>query len=168
MWIIIKFNKKNISLMMEDLKKRIGPDINFYTPKIKLQFVKKKRILNKSKFMLNDYMFCFHERFNDKNFLPILNYVKGLKCFLPNFKEAQKDIKNFIFACKDNEDKDGFVTQNFFNYLNNFKNKKYKFQSGPFTNFIFKIIDIEKNLLNILIGKYSTTVKKNKYLFETV
>ena len=42
MWIIIKFNKKNISLMMEDLKKRIGPDINFYTPKIKLQFVKKK------------------------------------------------------------------------------------------------------------------------------
>ena len=30
MWIIIKFNKKNISIMMEDLKKRIGPDINFY------------------------------------------------------------------------------------------------------------------------------------------
>lgn len=154
--------------MMEDLKKRIGPDINFYIPKIQLQYIKKNKILNKSKFMLNDYMFCFHERFTDKNFLPILNYIKGLKCFLPNFKEAQKDIKNFILACRDNEDENGFVTQNFFYYLNNFKNKKYKFQSGPFTNFIFKIIGIEKNLLNILIGKYRTTVKNDKYLFETV
>ena len=93
--------------------------------------------------MLNDYMFCFHEKFNNKNFLQILNYIKGLKYFLPNFIEAQKDIKNFIFACKENEDKNGFVTQNFFN-LKNFKDKEYKFQSGPFTNLIFKIINVEK------------------------
>ena len=118
--------------------------------------------------MLNDYMFCFHEKFNNKNFLPILNYIKGLKYFLPNFIEAQKDIKNFIFACKRNEDKNGFVTQNFFYNLKNFKDKEYKFQSGPFTNLIFKIINVEKSFLNILIGKYKTTIKNNKYLFETV
>ena len=124
--------------------------------------------MNKSKFMLNDYMFCFHEKFNNNNYLQILNYVKGLKSFLPNFKETQKDIKNFIFACKGNEDKNGFITQNFFYNLENFKDKNYKFQSGPFTNLIFKIINVEKNFLNILIGKYKTTVKNNKYLFETV
>lgn len=153
---------------MEDLKKKIGPEINFYVPKIRLQYIKKNRILNKSKFMLNDYMFCFHEKFNNNNYLQILNYVKGLKSFLPNFKETQKDIKNFIFACKGNEDKNGFITQNFFYNLENFKDKNYKFQSGPFTNLIFKIINVEKNFLNILIGKYKTTVKNNKYLFETV
>ena len=154
--------------MMEDLKKKNGPEINFYVPKIRLQYIKKNRILNKSKFMLNDYMFCFHEKFNNNNYLQILNYVKGLKSFLPNFKETQKDIKNFIFACKVNEDKNGFITQNFFYNLENFKDKNYKFQSGPFTNLIFKIINVEKNFLNILIGKYKTTVKNNKYLFETV
>ena len=154
MWIIIKFNKNNISMMMEDLKKKIGPDVKFYIPKIQLQYIKKNRILNKSKFMLNDYMFCFHEKFNNKNFLQILNYIK--------------DIKNFIFACKGNEDENGFITQNFFYNLENFKNKKYKFQSGPFTNLIFKILNVEKNFLNILIGKYKTAVKSNKYLFETV
>ena len=154
--------------MMEDLKKKIGPEINFYVPKIRLQYIKKNRILNKSKFMLNDYMFCFHEKFNNNNYLQILNYVKGLKSFLPNFKETQKDIKNFIFACKGNEDKNGFITQNFFYNLENFKDKNYKFQSGPFTNLIFKIINVEKNFLNILIGKFKTTVKNNKYLFETV
>ena len=168
MWIIIKFNKNNISTMMEDLKKRIGPDVNFYIPKIQLQYIKKNSILNKSKFMLNDYMFCFHKKFNNKNFIQILNYVKGLKYFLPNFIEAQKDIKNFIFACKGNEDKNGFVKQNFFYNLENFKDKEYKFQSGPFTNSIFKILNVEKSFLNILIGKYKTAVKSNKYLFETV
>ena len=43
MWIIIKFNKKNVSIMMEDLKKKIGPEINFYVPKIRLQYIKKKK-----------------------------------------------------------------------------------------------------------------------------
>ena len=168
MWIVIKFNKKNISLMKEDLTKKIGPDVNFYIPKIKLQYRRGNKILNKSKFMLNDYMFCFHEKFNNKNFLQMLNYIKGLKCFLPNFLETQNEIKKFIFACKDNEDVNGYITQNFFYYLKNFKNKNYKFQSGPFTDFIFKIIDIEKDFLNILIGKYKTRVKIDKYLFETI
>ena len=166
MWIIIKFNKKNIFLMQEELKKKIGSDVNFYIPKVKIQYIKKNKILDKSKFMLNDYMFCFHERFKNKNFLQMLNYIKGLKCFLPNFIETQNEIKKFIFACKDNEDKNGFITQNFFYFLKNFQNKNFRFQSGPFTNFIFKIIDIEKDFINILIGKYKTTVKNDKYLFE--
>ncbi len=152
--------------MMEDLKKKIGPDICFYIPKVQMQYISKNRILSKSKFMLNDYMFCFHDKFNNKNFLQMLNYIKGLKYFLPNFIENQMDIKKFIFACKNNEDKNGFITQSFFYYLKNFRDKKFKFKSGPFTNFIFQIIDIEKNFINILIGKYKTTVKNDKYLFE--
>lgn len=168
MWIVIKYDKKNFYNLQKDLKEKIGETPIFYLPKIKLQYIKKNKILNKVKFILNDYLFCYHKKFEDTKFLQVIKYTKGLKNLIPNFKEAQKEIINFIQRCKRTEDKNGFITSKFFNFLSDFKNKKYKFQSGPFTNFIFKVMETQGDSLFISIGKYKTTVKNNKYLFETV
>ena len=168
MWIVIKYDKKNFYNLQKDLKEKIGETPIFYLPKIKLQYIKKNKILNKVKFILNDYLFCYHKKFEDTKFLQVIKYTRGLKNLIPNFKEAQKEIINFIQRCKRTEDKNGFVTSKFFNFLSDFKNKNYKFQSGPFTNFIFKVMETQGDSLFISIGKYKTTVKSNKYLFETV
>ena len=97
-----------------------------------------------------------------------MKYVKGLKDLIPNFKETQNEITNFIQRCKKTEDKNGFLTSNFYNFLSDYQNRKYKFQSGPFTSFIFKIIEVQKDKLSISIGNYKTTVKSKKFLFEAV
>jgi hypothetical protein len=168
MWIIIKYDKKNFYNLQKDLIDKIGEKPIIFSPKIKLQYIKRNKVLNKVKFILNDYLFCYHKKFEDSNFLQILKYVKGLKDLIPNFKETQNEITNFIQRCKKNEDKSGFLTSNFFNFLSEYQNKKYKFQSGPFTSLIFKIIETQKDKLFISIGNYKTTVKNNKFLFETV
>lgn len=168
MWIVIKYDKKNFYNLQKDLSEKIGEKPIFYIPKIKLQYVKKNKVLNKVRLILNDYLFCYHEKFKDKNFLQIIKYARGIKNLIPNFKEAQKEIINFIQRCKRTEDKNGFITSKFFDFLSDFKNKKYRFQSGPFTNFIFKVIDAQRDNLFISIGNYKTTVRNNKYLFETV
>ena len=44
----------------------------------------------------------------------------------------------------------------------------YKFITGPLTNKIFKIINFQKNKLNILINNFHTTVDKRDFLFSRV
>ena len=37
MWIVIKFNKKEINLLKKDLKSKLGEEVKFFLPKIKFQ-----------------------------------------------------------------------------------------------------------------------------------
>ena len=46
--------------------------------------------------------------------------------------------------------------------------EKYKFLSGPFRNEIFKILKIQKNKINILIGNFKTYIKTEDYLFQPI
>ncbi len=78
---------------------------------------------------------------------------------------SQKEISDFIKKCKENENENGFLKQTFYEFK---LEKKYKFISGPFANQIFKIINLQKNRLNILIGKINTSVKKNDFLFQPI
>ena len=48
------------------------------------------------------------------------------------------------------------------------KNKIYKFSSGPFTNKIFKIIALNKNKIDILMGNIKSTINKKNFLFEPI
>ena len=43
--------------------------------------------------------------------------------------------------------------------------KYYKFSSGPFTDKIFKIIELQKNKIDILMGNIKTKIKKKEFLF---
>ena len=72
-------------------------------------------------------------------------------------------MKKFIERCKNLENERGIITQNLFE-LN--INSKFKFNSGPFIDKIFKIVNFEKNKINILIGDIKTTINKKEFLFN--
>ena len=165
MWAIIKFDKKNLNLMIEDFKKKLGNDFVIYRPKILIQKYKNNKLVNKEFYLLNDYLFCFHKDFEKKSTLERLKFSKGLKYFLDGFFESQKDIKFFIERCKNLEDEKGYVSENLFGLD---KNLSYKFSSGPFAEKIFKIINFEKNRINILIGGLKTTINRKEFFFNPV
>tara|TARA_Y100001970_G_C14257905_1_gene877022 strand:- start:7550 stop:8047 length:498 start_codon:yes stop_codon:yes gene_type:complete len=165
MWAIIKFDRKNLNLMIEDFKKKLGNDFVIYRPKILIQKYKNNKLVNKEFYLLNDYLFCFHKDFEKKSTLERLKFSKGLKYFLDGFFESQKDIKFFIERCKNLEDEKGYVSENLFGLD---KNLSYKFSSGPFAEKIFKIINFEKNRINILIGGLKTTINRKEFFFNPV
>tara|TARA_B100000959_G_C14776181_1_gene539611 strand:- start:137 stop:634 length:498 start_codon:yes stop_codon:yes gene_type:complete len=165
MWVILKFKKKNLSLLKRDFLKYLGNDVKFYLPKLKLQKNIKNKLHDRESFLLGDYLLCFHKSFENKNVIISLKYSKGLKYFLNNFKEAQEEIKKFVNKCKSNEDQNGFIKQCFFEFK---ENGIFQFLTGPFINNGFKIIGKQNTTIKILIGKLTATVSKENYLFRPV
>lgn len=165
MWAVIKFDKKKLNLMILDLKKKCGKDIIIYQPKILVQNFNKNKLIFREHNVLGDYIFCFHKNFTKKKDIDNLNFLRGLKYFLNGFKEFQSDIKAFIEKCKRLENSQGYICESLFELE---VNTSYKFNSGPFVNKIFKIIDFEKNKIKILTGNLKTTINKNQYLFNPV
>jgi hypothetical protein len=47
MWTIIKFDKKKLGSLKEDLKKKLDKDLIFYTPKLLIQKYKNNKIIQK-------------------------------------------------------------------------------------------------------------------------
>ena len=122
-------------------------------------------MISKEVNLLGDYLFCFHNEFKNKKILTYLKFTKGVKYFLEGYVESQKEIENFLTHCSNFENKEGLISENFFD-LN--INKKYKFMNGPFTDKIFNIINIQKNNISILIGNLKTTIKREKFLSNPV
>jgi len=165
MWAILKFNKKNLETLKRDLSKILGKDFIFYMPKMRVEKYKNEKIISKEFYLLDDYLFCFHKKIGNKNNLNALQYSKGLKYFLKGFYQSQSQIQNFIKKCKECENKDGYLSQEFFE-LNCTKN--FKFTSGPFVNEIFKIIEFQGKKIKILLGNLKTTINKKDFLFKPV
>tara|TARA_B100000963_G_scaffold223073_1_gene194465 strand:- start:41 stop:538 length:498 start_codon:yes stop_codon:yes gene_type:complete len=165
MWIIIKFNKKNLFLLQKDLSNKLGPGLKFYIPKILIKKFYKNKYQKREFTLLGDYMFCFHEKFSQDNFLKTINYCTGMKYILGGHKEFQDEILDFISKCKKSENKDGFLNINFCDII---VKKPYKFISGPFAEKIFTIIKIQQNKLDILIGDLKTTISREKFLFNPI
>ena len=163
MWAVIKFDRKNFNLLKNDFKKQIGEDFVIYRPKMLIQKYNKNKLINKEIDILGDYLFCFHKNFNKKSTIMQLQFSRGLKYFLGGFSELQTDMEDFIKKCKKLENKKGFVSQNLFE-IN--INTNYKFSSGPFAEKIFKIIDFQRNRINILMGNLKTTISKEEFLFN--
>ena len=164
MWVILKINKKEFSILKEDFFKKLDKDVKFYLPKIKIQKYNKNKVKSYETYILGDYLFCYHKKLKNLNFLQSLKSIRGLKYFLENSVYNQNQIENFINKCKKNE-KDGFISQNFFNKI---ISQRAIFISGPFINMIFKIIEERKNKLKIIIGGLKTTIDKNAgYLYQS-
>ena len=165
MWTIIKIDRKKISFLKKEFFEKVGKDVKFYSPKLKLKRYIKSKICIRENYLLGNYLLCFHEEFKKNSVLTSLQYCKGLKYFLKNFHSSQIEIKNFISNCKENEDSEGYIKQSFFD----FKNKnKLEFISGPFTNLIFTILEENKNYIKALIGKYNISVSKEENFFRPV
>jgi len=165
MWIVIKFNKKEINLLKKDLKSKLGEEVKFFLPKIKFQKLKNNRLFNEENFLLGNYLICFHPSFENVSLLNNLKYCKGLSYFLRDFCNSQKEIIAFINKCKNHQDDKGYIKQSFFNFG---ENHNFKFMSGPFTNMIFKILEKQKNSIKILVRDCKLTVLRNKYLFKPI
>jgi hypothetical protein len=165
MWTVLKFEKKGLSLLKEDLKKKLGEDFRIYIPKLRIQKYKNNKLINKEINLLGDYMFCFHESLECKKTIDSLRFTRGLKYFLEGFVESQNDIEGFIRKCKNSESEEGFLSRNFFDLE---LNKRYRFSSGPFADKIFQIVNLQRNRIKILMGNIKTTIKKKEFLFTPV
>tara|TARA_X000000368_G_scaffold413481_1_gene401613 strand:- start:713 stop:1210 length:498 start_codon:yes stop_codon:yes gene_type:complete len=163
MWTIIKFDRKNLEFLKKDFKKKLGSDVTIYSPKLLIQKYKKNKLVDKELNLLGDYLFCFHNRFKYNETLNLLKFTRGLKYFLGGFSQSQEEIEKFVKKCKESENEKGYLSQSFFHIR---KNSDYKFTSGPFSEKIFKIIDLQKNKINILLGNIKTTIKNKEYSFK--
>lgn len=162
MWVILKSGKKNLPFLRDDFKKKLGKDCVIYSPKLLIDRFKNNKLINYEFSLLGDYVFCYHKSFENPAVINNLKFSRGLKYFLKGFITSQNEIKNFIANCKKFENKNGYLKKNIFDI---FENKKYKFMSGPLTNQIFKIINLQKFKINILVGNLKTTINKNEFLF---
>ena len=166
MWIVLKYKRKEFGLLKQDFRKILGDLPLFFRPKYDYQKLVKNKVRFLEKDILEDYLICYHEKFQNINMLAILKNSKGLKYFLADSKTDQREIIRFIDYCKKNQDLNGYIKQSFFEFQNM---KKVLFLSGPFTNMIFNVIENQRNKLKILIGKVTTTITKNSnYLFRPV
>ena len=165
MWAILKFDRKNLATLKKDFYKKLGEDSAFYIPKLLVKKYKNKKIINKEYYLLGDYLFCFHKKLSNKNIFNTLQYTRGLKYFVKGFFQSQLEIQSFINKCKESENKDGYLSQEFFE-IN--LTSQFQFISGPFTNAIFQIIELQGKKLKILMGNLKTTVNKKEFLFKPI
>ncbi len=165
MWAIIKFDKNNFNNLKKDLKSKLGKDVEIYLPKILNEKYKNNKLISSEVNLLGDYMFCFHNKFNENSTINSVKNSKGLKYFLTNFINSQKEITEFISKCKKSENEKGYLGNNF---IDLFLNKEYEFTSGPFSKKKFSITDIKNNTLKILLGNVRTIIGKNRYLFKPI
>jgi hypothetical protein len=163
MWTVVKIKKNyNVKNFKSNLKNLFLVCPEIYSPKILQQEVRGNKFYKKSNYILGNYLLIFHEKLKDKFFYNRLSFVKGVDVVLKGFELSQKEIKYFVDKCKKNENKNGYLIQDFF--INNL-NDKIRFCSGPFVNFAINLIEIQKSKVSILAGKYKILVnKKNNYL----
>ena len=158
MWVIIKYKTKEFELLRNSFRGVLGKSPEFYIPKIKYEKYLNNKLKVYKKDILENYLICRHEKFSDPKIINLLKNSRGLNYFLNGFRYNQKEIYNFIDYCKSNEDQNGYLTQSFFDQ---FKKKKAKFISGPFTQMIFDIIEEKNSKLKILLNKVNMTISKN-------
>jgi hypothetical protein len=163
MWIVAKIDTNKIYTLKNEFLQKLGSNVKFYAPKLKLKKFMNSKIQTKESYLLGNYILCFHEEFKKKSILTSLNYCKGLKYFLSDLYSSQKEILDFICKCKENEDNNGFLQQSFFDYEGK---TKYEFISGPFTNLIFTLLSQNKIYINASIGKYKISVSKADNFFR--
>ena len=163
MWTVVKIKKNyNVKNFKSNLKNLFLVCPEIYSPKILQQEVRGNKFYKKSNYILGNYLLIFHEKLKDEFFYNRLSFVKGVDIVLKGFELSQKEIKFFVEKCKKNENKDGYLIQDFF--INNL-NDKIRFCSGPFVNFAINLIEVQKSKVSVLAGKYKILVnKKNNYL----
>ena len=166
MWIVAKVKIKKLNTFKKNLAEKIGDDIKFQYPKIEYHKYYGDKVKRFEKYILESYIFCYHEKFIKTSVINEIKCLKGLQYFLEGYNQNQNNIIKFIEYCKTFENEKGYLTQSFFKTI---IRKRAKFISGPFTNMIFEILEKQKNKLKILIGNIVTTIpNKTNYLYRPI
>ena len=166
MWVVAKIKIKNLNTFKKNIAERVGDDVKLYQPKFEYYKPLGGKVKRFEKFILENYIFCYHEKFKKLNFINEIKFLRGLEYFLEGYNQNQNQISKFIEYCKSFENEKGYLTQSFFKTI---VIKKAKFISGPFTNMIFEIIEKQKNKLKILLGDIVTTIPNTtNYLYHPI
>ena len=166
MWVVAKVKTKNFNIFKKNLVEKLGKDIQFYHPKILYNRYFGNKLKRIEKLILENYIFCYHEKFKKTSSINEVRFLKGLDYFLSGYNQNQTEIIKFIDYCRASENQEGYLTQAFFKTMST---EKAKFISGPFINMIFEILEKQKNKLRILIGNIITTIPdKKNYLYYPV
>ena len=96
MWIVLKYEKRKIGILINELKKKFNDDLEIYNPKFQTKLKMKNKIIVNELSLLGDYLFCYHENFSNPNAINLLKFTKGIKDFINGYKSSQSDIKEFI------------------------------------------------------------------------
>lgn len=159
MWIVAKIKNKEFHTFKRSLNERLSFKPELYSPKIIIDSFIKNKQKKKIKYILENYVFLKHEKFSDQNLIYSIKFLRGLDKILPFFISSQKEISNFINKCRENENSDGYLSQDFFNL---YINKEIKFKSGPFSKFVGALVEIQKNNIKVLIKDYLVTIDSKK------
>ena len=166
MWIVARIKTKELNIFKIKLIEKLGEGIKFYHPKIEYNKYFKGKVKRMELPILENYIFCYHVKFNESNFLSTISFIKGLQYFLKGHEAAQTEIVKFINYCKTFENENGYLKQTFFKTA---IIKRGRFISGPFANMIFEILERQKSKLKILIGNIVTTISDNKnYIYRPI
>ncbi len=164
MWIVAKFKKNNQEIFKNELNSSLENTCKFYQPFFELENFNKScgKLKKKKKSLLDNYIFCFNEKFSSYLTINKLKYTKGLECFLNGTTKDSKEIEKFVRFCKDNESSDGILKNSFFF---NFIKSRAKIASGPLANIILEKILIKENKLKAFTGNLKITLSKNSESF---
>ena len=166
MWVVAKIKGRELEIFKDNLIKKFGKETKFYYPKIEYHRYLKNKLKKFEHHILENYIFCYNQRFNNSSFINAARFIKGLTYFLNGHRQNQNEIIKFIEYCKVFENKEGYLMSTFFKTI---LTKKAKFISGPFTNMVFEILERQKNKLKILIGNIVTTIpNKTNYLYRPI
>ncbi len=161
MWIVAKVKRKELNIFKQKLIEELGKDTQFYYPKLQYQKFIKNKIKKFEKLILENYVFCYHKKFNSSDYINSVRFLKGLEYFLEGHIQNQNEMIKFINFCKSCENENGCLTQAFFKTM---LVKNAQFITGPFANMFFQIIKKQKNKLTILIGNVVTTISNKREL----
>ena len=166
MWLVLRHKKGELSVLKEEIKKKIGRLPEFFCPKIKILKVVNNKTNEFTNNFLSDYVFFYDKQFTSKTIINSLKNSRGLKTLLSNCLNYQKDVEKFINLCKSNSDKDGYIKPSYFDNINF---KKGIFLNGPFAQIIFDVLENKKNFLKVAINKKVTTLsKKTNFIYRSI
>ena len=164
MWAIIKFKENNFETLKKDLRNKLGFETRYYFPKIETHKYCMNKLVSKKVGLLGNYVFCFNEKFKDISFSSSIKYSKGLREILIS-KYSQNEICLFIKKCKDSENKNGFISQSFYELC---EDKNYLLNSGPFAKNLIHVLKVQKNKIKALLGNIQFTFNTNSNLLNKV
>lgn len=59
MWTVVKYDNKNFTLLIQELKKKVGEDLIIYNPKIRTQKYVNQKLISRSSNLIGNYFFLF-------------------------------------------------------------------------------------------------------------
>ena len=69
MWIVAKIKPKEVNCFRKNMIEKSGENIQFYCPKIEYNRYIRNQIKRVEKPALENYIFCYHENFNNSIFI---------------------------------------------------------------------------------------------------